>query len=188
MPHQRRLAPRLLLLPVYEYVAPAPIITDLESVLEPPVPVVHTAPAPLIKYVAPAPDVTCAVSANTDLVSPAPVTECIAPTRVAPSFSDLVNSQFSTAYVEAFAPGSPFLTSVSQAYQDQIVAGETTLNIVGSIPVIEEQIGDIPVPPIVEETVEVVHSLPQERLQQRIVDQEQIVAEETTQNISRTSS
>ena len=36
---------------------------------------------------------------------------------------------------------------------------------------IEEPIGDILVDPIVEETVEVVHSLPQERLQQRTLDQ-----------------
>ena len=49
---------------------------------------------------------------------------------------------------------------------------------------IEVQIGDIPVPPFVEDTVEVVHSLPQERLQQRTVEQEQIVAEETTLNIA----
>ena len=40
--------------PVYEYVVPPPIVSDLESVLEPPVPVVHTAPAPVIEYVAPA--------------------------------------------------------------------------------------------------------------------------------------
>ena len=34
---------------------------------------------------------------------------------------------------------------------------------------IEEQIGDIPVPPIVDETVEVVQVIPHERLQQRTV-------------------
>ena len=35
-----------------------------------------------------------------------------------------------------------------------------------------------------EDTVEVVQSIPQERLQQRTVDQEQIIAEETTLNIA----
>ena len=35
----------------------------------------------------------------------------------------------------------------------------------------EEPIGDVHVSPIVEETVEVVHSLPQERLQLRTLDQ-----------------
>ena len=49
---------------------------------------------------------------------------------------------------------------------------------------IEVQITDIPVPPFVEDTVEVVYFVPQERLQQRTVDQEQIVAEETTLNIA----
>lgn len=36
---------------------------------------------------------------------------------------------------------------------------------------IEEQIGDVLVPPIVEDTVEVVQIIPQERLQQRTVEQ-----------------
>ena len=35
-----------------------------------------------------------------------------------------------------------------------------------------------------DDTVEVVHSLPQERLQQRTIDPEQIVAEETTLTIA----
>ena len=47
----------------------------------------------------------------------------------------------------------------------------------------EEQIGDIHVLQIVDDTVDVVQSLPHERLQQRTVDPEQIVAEETTRNI-----
>ena len=42
--------------------------------------------------------------AHTDLVTPALVTEYIAPARVAPSFSDLVNPQFSATCVEASAP------------------------------------------------------------------------------------
>ena len=49
---------------------------------------------------------------------------------------------------------------------------------------IEVQIGDIPVPPFVDDTVEVVHSLLQERHQQRTVDPAQIIAEETTLNIA----
>ena len=50
---------------------------------------------------------------------------------------------------------------------------------------IEEVIGDILVPPIVEETVEVVHSLPQERLQQRTMDQALVLptAEETVESV-----
>ena len=64
MRHQR------LRRPAYEYVGPAPIFTDRECVLAPPVPVVHTAPVPVIAYVAPAPAVTLAVTA--------PVIECVA--------------------------------------------------------------------------------------------------------------
>ena len=87
--------------------------------------------------------------------------------------------------------------SVSQVYQEQVFTGETTQNIVTfqlvqeqvevqeipevqvveriqkqTVPErIEEQIGDIPVPPIVEETVEVVRIIPHKRLQQRTVEQ-----------------
>ena len=49
--------------------------------------------------------------------------------------------------------------------------------------VIGEQIGDTLVLPIVQDTVEVVHIIPQEHLQQRTVDQELIIAGETTRNI-----
>ena len=95
--------------------------------------------APVTEYVAPAPDVTCAGPALADTratpaavtnVAPAPVIECIAQAPVAPSLqlppaytmrtvtvSDLVTSHIST-------------TSVSQDYQEQIVTGETTQNIV----------------------------------------------------------
>ena len=96
------------------------------------------APAPEIEHVAPAPDVSSAALAHTDLVTPAPVTEYSAPATVAPSFSDLVNPQFSTTCVEASAPkviGSLLFAPVSQPYQEQIVAGETTQNIVGSLSV-----------------------------------------------------
>ena len=52
---------------------------------------------------------------------------------------------------------------------------------------IEEPNGDILVPPIVEETVEVVHSLPQERLQQRTLEERgesvQIIQERVQQSI-----
>ena len=129
----------------------------------------------MIKYVGPTPDVTCAAPVRS---APAFVTEYIAPTRVAPSVSDVVNPQFSVTCVEASAPkviGSPVFAPVSQAHQEQIVARETTQNIVRSFCVIEEQIGDTPVPQIMEDTVEVVLSLPQERVLQRSVYQEQIV-------------
>ena len=97
--------------------------------------------------------------------------------------------------------GSLLFALVSQVYQEQTVAGETTQNIVGFHPVqdqeipevqvieriqeqigserIEEQIGDILVPQIVEDTVEVVHIFPQELLQH----QEQIITGEAAQNI-----
>ena len=119
--------------PVYEYVAPATVVTDLESVPEPPVPVVHIAPTPATMCAAPAPDVTHAAPAHTDLVSPAPA-------HVAPSFSNLVNPQSSTACVETFAPkeiGSRLCAPVNHAYQEQIVAARTTQNIVGPFSVLE---------------------------------------------------
>ena len=139
----------------------------------------------MIMYVAPTPDVTFAAPVRS---APALVTECIAPTRVAPSFSDLVNPQFSATCVEASAPkviGSLIFAPVSQAHQEQIAARETTQNIVRSFCVIEEQIGDTPVLQIMEDTVEVVLSLPRERVPQRSVDQEQSVAKMTTLNIAR---
>ena len=126
-----------------------------------------------------APDVTDTTPAHTDLVSPERATKYIAPAHVAPSL-DLVNPQISTARVE-----------------EQIVAEETTQNIVGSLAVpkqvilqeipevqiigriqeqIEEQIEDILVPQIVEDTVEVMQIIPQEHLQPHIVNHEQIIA------------
>ena len=69
--------------PVYDFVAPAPIFTDLESVLEPPTPVVHTAPAPEIEYVAPTPDVTLATTAAvTQYAAPAHTVTFTAPSLV----------------------------------------------------------------------------------------------------------
>ena len=96
------------LTPVIQYVVPAPSSSC-------------AAPAPVIEFVAPAPDVTYAAPAHTDLVTPALVTEYIEPARVAPSFSDLVNPHFSTTCVEA--PLAHFSAPVSQAHQEQIVAG-----------------------------------------------------------------
>ena len=131
----------------------------------------------MIEYVAPAPDVTDTTPAHTDLVTPERATKYIAPAHVAPSL-DLVNPQISIGRVE-----------------EQIVAGKTIQNIVGSLAVpkqvilqeipevqiigrtqeqIEEQIGDIPVPQIVEDTVEVMQIIPQERLQRHPVNHEQI--------------
>ena len=112
----------------------------------------------------------------TEFVSPALVSEYIAPAHVAPSL-DLVNPQFSTARVEASAPKvirSPFFAPVGQTHQAQIVAGETTQNSVGFQPVlelvkvqeipelqvverIEEQTEEqvvVPAPPIVDDTAE----------------------------------
>ena len=54
--------------PVIEYLAPAPVMSDIKSLLEPPVPLVLT------EYVAPAPAATCAATA-----SPVTVTEDVAP-------------------------------------------------------------------------------------------------------------
>ena len=54
------------------------------------------------------------------------------------------HQQFSTVCVKAPAPklvGSHLPAPVSQAYQEQTVVGETTRSIVGSIFVVEEQIG-----------------------------------------------
>ena len=64
-------------------------------------------------------------------------------------FPSSVNPQFSSTRVETPSPkvvGSFLSALVSQAHQEQIVAGDATRNIVGSISVIEEQIGDFPVP------------------------------------------
>ena len=88
------------------------------------------------------------------------------------------------------APASPrvnrdFSGSVNPQFYSNCVEASTS-KVVGSLlhsERIEVQIGDIPLPPFVEDTVEVPHSLPQERPQQRTVDQEQIMAEETTLNI-----
>ena len=77
------------------------------------------------------------------------------------------------------------VASVSLAHLEQTVAGEVLERIQEqTMPErIEELIGDIPVPAFVEDKVEVVQIIPQKHLQQRTVDQEQITAGETAQNI-----
>ena len=102
-------------------------------------------PAPVIKYVAPTPDITNAAPA---IVTPSTMIESITQLPRA-DFPSSVNPQFSSTRVETPAPqvvGSFLPDSVSQAHQEQIVAGDATWNIVGSISVIEEQIGDFLVP------------------------------------------
>ena len=84
-------------------------------------------------------------------LAPAPVTEYIAQAHVAPHYpqfsTGLVNPQFSTACVE-------------------VSASESTRNIVSFPSVLEQvQIGDIPVPQIVDDTVEI-HVT--ERIQEQI--------------------
>ena len=105
----------------------------------------------------------CAKTRRCDLLGSVAVLAQASP-RVKGDFRGLLNPQFSTTSVEV-----------------------STSKVVGPLlhsDRIEVQIGDIPVPPFVEDTVEAVHSLPQECLQQRTVDQEQIVAEDTTLNIA----
>ena len=112
---------------MYEYVAHPPSVTDLESVLEPPVLVVHTAPAPVIEYLAPALDVTLATPAavikyaapaqTVTCTSPSPVTEdvapvlsssCAAPASVtSDEASQVVDSVPLLPALEYIAPASP---------------------------------------------------------------------------------
>ena len=66
--------------PVIEYVTPAPVMTHIKSLLEPPVPLVLT------EYVAPAPAATCAATVSpvtvTEDVAPAPTISCTTPIPV----------------------------------------------------------------------------------------------------------
>ena len=183
---------------VDEYVVPppAPTCAATASFSAPAAPVPSdtlAAPAQVSKYVAPAPDVTHAAPARVDCVAPALVVEYIAPARVAPGLQPprvnfdipgLMNPQFSTTFVEASTPKA---VPVSLAHQEQIVAEEVVERI-------QEQIGS----ERIEEQIRG-HSCPsnrgrysrgganhsQEHLQQRTVDQEQIIAGETTRNIVR---
>ena len=152
--------------PVIEYMTTIPAVTFDETALV----TKYMAPAPDVTYAAPTPDLT-----NVPPVAPTTVTEYLAPARVAPSLhpvsnlhdSGLVNPQISTTSMEV--SGSLLFAPVSQACQEQIVAGETTLNIVQVtertqeqivLERIEEQIVDVPVPPIVEDRVEVAQIIP----------------------------
>ena len=96
--------------PVYEYMAPPRIVTDLESVLEPPVPVVHTAPAPVIEYVAPAPDVSLATPAPViEYAAPAHTVTCTSPSSVTEDVATVLSS-FCAApapVLEYVAPATP---------------------------------------------------------------------------------
>ena len=146
---------------------PAATFAATASISAPAAPVLFlfcAAPAPATKYVAPAPDVTCAAPALViGFVTPAPVTEYIKPARVAPSFSDLVNPQFSATCAEASAPkvlGSLLLAPVCHAYQEHIVAGQTTQNIVGSFSVLEQvKVQEIPEVRIIERIQEQIEEL-----------------------------
>ena len=120
-------------------------------------------PAPVIEHVSVTPDDTYAAPACIDST---PVIKYIAPAspQVNRDFCSLVNPKSSTTSGEV---------STSKVAAPLFHFERS-----------EEQIGDIHVLQIVDDTVDVVQSLPQERLQQRTVDPEQIVAEETTRNIA----
>ena len=136
---------------------------------------IPVAEPPVVEYVAPAPSSSCA--------APAPVIKYGAPARPQANFdfSGLVNPQFSTVLVEAF---TLTVASVSLSRLEQTVAGEVLDQEQTVLERIERKIGNIPVSLLVEDTVEVVQSFPQERLQQRTVDQEQMFAEEMTLNVA----
>ena len=161
---------------MYEYVEPAPVVTDLESVLEPPIPVVHTAPAPVIEYVAPAPDVTLATPApmieyaapahTVTFTAPSPVTEDVAPAPavtyaapapvieyVAPATPETVNAYVAPAHVIEYIAPSPavFYPSFSQQLPpfdtSEVVAVEASApQDVGSLLPVDEHTMDIPIP------------------------------------------
>ena len=121
----------------------------------------------MIKYVAPTPNVTT-------------LTEYIAPARVAPSPQFSITSVETSAprVVGAFLHLEGSAVPVNLTYQEQIVAGETTQSVekfhpvqeqvkIPKIPevqiperiqqqtVLERMVGDIPAPPIVDDTVEI---------------------------------
>ena len=113
--------------PVHEYVAPAPVVTDLESVLEPLVPVVRTAPAPATMYAAPAPDVT---------------TACAAPASQAYQEQLVAERTTQNTGVPAFA-GAGESTGNSRITSFERIQEQT-----------EEQVVDGPALPIVDDTAE----------------------------------
>ena len=169
--------------PVIKYVAPAPDVTNAApapaDTRATPAAVTNVAPAPVIECIAPARVVPC-------LQLPPANTMGTVTARVNLDISGLGNPQFSTISVEASAPklcwlNSPF-GSMCCARQSGISGtnccrgddtqhceiptcpgtGESAGNSRG-----ESEIGDIPVPPIVEETVGVVQIVPHERPLQR---------------------
>ena len=157
--------------PVIEYVVPAPVVTHAAptQVFE------YVTPAPVIEYIAPAPAMTYA--APSEQLHPA-YTMTAVTTDVNFDITGLVNPQFSITAVEASAPkvdGSlPPLKKFdapvyNQVHQEQIVAGETTQNVVENQSVQEQVIVQkIPQVSIVEkmqeDTVEPIEVLPPERV------------------------
>ena len=126
----------------------------LESVLEPPIPVVHTAPAPVIKYVSPALDVTLATpSPATEDVAPAPAATFAAPAPVidyvAPATPETVNAYVAPApLIEYIVPSQAvFYPSFSE------LLPPFDINEVVAVPS-DEQIMNIPIPRGVEEIME----------------------------------
>ena len=152
--------------------------------------VTFLAPAHVIEHV---PVDTYAAPAR---LAPALVTEYIAQAHVAPSYSQfstgLVNPQFSPTCVEV---STPKVTSSCQTHQEHLVVGDTTQNgeefhsvqeqvMVQEIPdtqVIEriqeqteEQIVDVPAPPIVDDIVEVVQIIPHSLMPQTMEESSEV--------------
>ena len=129
--------------PVIDYMTPIPVVKFDET-------------APATEYVVPAPSSSCA--------APTPETEHVAPTS--PAVTDIKHVFFASddTYI---APASPrvnrdFHGLVNPQFSTTSVEVSTS-KVVGLLlhsERIEVQIGDIPVPPCVEDTVEVVRSLP----------------------------
>ena len=164
--------------PAYEYVAPAPVFTDLESVLEPPIPVVHTALAPVIDhaalastgtYATPAPVIEHAAPAHTvTFTAPSPVTEDVAPAPavtyaapapvieyVAPATPETVNAHVAPAPVIEYIALSPavFYPSFSQQMPPFNTNDVVAVDVSSLLPS-DEQIVDIRIPRSMEEIVE----------------------------------
>ena len=126
--------------PVMEYVAPAPVMTDITSLLEPPVPLVLTeyvAPAPAATHVATASLVTVTEDvASAPIVSyttPAPVIERPAPEieYIAPSPAEF----FPSFYPSFRLPNE----AIAGAVNPQIsISADETSQVVGLFPLLED--------------------------------------------------
>ena len=147
------------------------LLSQTSSVLEPPVPVVHTAPAPVIEYVAPAPDVTLATPApvieytapaHTVDVAPAPSSSWAAPAsvieHVAPATPVTMNAHVAPApVIEYIAPPTAvfyplFSQQLTPADTNEATAVEASApHDGGSLLPLDKQIVDIPTPRDVEE-------------------------------------